>query len=324
MSVRDLILIGVAFGGIIAGVFLPQAAEPLDGYPRISLMLMLFLSFLGLRTQEVLGDVVRLRSRLLVMSIGKLFFTPLVTFSLFVMLMPKFALGALLLAGTPVGVISAFFALVMRADFTLALTGVVFTSLVSPFTLPLLTSLALVFLGTNAEGMAHFSPLRMSLDMATLILIPYALAQAAQAVFPRSCLKLMAVRFWINTATLGVCNLAVFAKYSPTLRQSPELLLPGLAAALLAGLVFFICGAILSWRWPLPQQVSMGIGIGVSNGVMAMILGMEFFGLTEALPGAFFAIPTVLVLLPTRLLIRLRTGNSYELPLPEEGNRHSI
>ncbi len=179
MSIRDFILIGVAFAGIIAGVFLPQMAEPLEGYPRISLMLMLFLSFLGLRTQEVLRDVVRLRSRLLVMSIGKLFIAPFVTFFLFVLVMPKFALGALLLAGTPVGVISAFFALVMRADFTLALTGIVFTSLASPFTLPLLTSLALAFLGTNAEGMAHFSPLRMSLDMATLILIPYALAQAA-------------------------------------------------------------------------------------------------------------------------------------------------
>ena len=314
MSVRDCILISVAFGGIIAGVLLPQAAEPLDWYPRISLMLMLFLSFLGLRTQEVLHGVVRLRARLLVMSVGKLFIAPCITFFLFMLVMPKFALGALLLAGTPVGVISAFFALVMRADFTLALTGVVFTSLISPFTLPLLTSLALAFLGTDAVGMAHFSPLRMSLDMATLILVPYALAQAAQAMFPKGCRTIMNVRFWINTATLGVCNLAVFAKYSPTLRQSPELLLPGMGAALLAGLVFFVCGAALSWRWPLPQQVSMGIGIGVSNGVMAMILGMEFFGLTEALPGAFFAIPTVLVLLPTRLLIRLRTGNSYELP----------
>ena len=68
MSLRDCILISVAFGGIIAGVFLPQAAEPLDGYPRISLMLMLFLSFLGLRTREMLHGVVRLRSRLLVTS----------------------------------------------------------------------------------------------------------------------------------------------------------------------------------------------------------------------------------------------------------------
>ncbi|MGL4209025.1 MAG: bile acid:sodium symporter family protein [Candidatus Adiutrix sp.] len=319
MGMRDLILIVVAFSAITAGIFLPQAAEPLDGFPRVSLMIILFLSFLGLRCRQLIKDALRLHKYLAVMTVSKLFIAPLVTFFLFTIIMPEFAIGALLLAGTPMGVISAFFALILRAEFTLALTGVVLTSLLSPFTLPFITSLGLAYLGYEAHAMERFSPLQMSLEMAMLIIIPFILSQICFALVPKISQKLIEVRFWINTTSIGISNLAVFAKYSPTLRESPDLLLPALGATLICGLTFFICGATIAWRWLLPQQVSMAVCLGVSNGVMAMILGMEFFGLYEALPGALFAIPTVLVLFPTRLLIRLRTGHSFEIPSAKSG-----
>ncbi|WP_027187608.1 hypothetical protein [Desulfovibrio cuneatus] len=120
-------------------------------------------------------------------------------------------------------------------------------------------------------------------------------------------------RFWVSTLTIGISNLAVFAKYSPVLRQNPELLLPAMGAALFSGLIFLASAAILSWRWPGPQQGSLCLCFGATNSVLAMILGMEFFGMAEALPGAMFAVPAVLMVLPVRGLIHWRRAEENEL-----------
>ena len=314
MQAKDILLIIVAFVAMAAGVYMPYLAEPLDGSPRISLMVMLFVSFLGLNTRAVVLEIIRLRERLLVMTVGKLFITPIVTFGLFLLILPDFSLGALLLAGAPVGVVSVFFATVLRADFALSLSATMFTSLVSPFTLPLLTGLVLPFLGYDAAHIAKFSPIHMSIAMCVFILVPYGCSQLVRCIAPKLCAPLMASRFWINLVCIAVSNVAVFAKFSPTLLQNLDMIIPALCATMLCGGVSFLCGAALSWNWPLTQQVSMGVGFGISNGIMSMILATEFFDLAAALPGALFAIPTVLMLVPCRMLIRLRTG-AYNIPV---------
>ncbi len=312
MRLRDVILIIVAFAGIVAGIQLPQWGKPLEWFPRVSLMIILYLSFLGLQTDALFTSAASLRPRLTVLVAGKLLLVPLVTFFILSAIMPKFALGGLLLAAAPAGVTSTVFAAMVGADFTLAVTGVVLTSLLSPFTLPVLVSFALYWLGQTPNAMARFSPLDMSVNMATLILVPFLLAKITVAISPRFASILEQTRFWVCTLTIGVANLAVFAKYSPPLRQNPELLLPALGAALFAGGFFIVCAALLSWRWPLPQQGTLWLCFGATNSILAMILGMEFFGMKEALPGALFAIPAVLMVLPARALMQWKKPQESE------------
>ena len=313
MRLRDALLIIVAFAGIAAGIFLPQWAKPLEWFPRISLMIILYLSFLGLKTDTLFSSAKALRPKLIMLVAGKLLLAPLVTFVILSYTMPQFALGGLLMAGAPAGVTSSVFAALVGADFTLAMMGVVLTSLLSPFTLPVLASLALQWLDKSPNAMARFSPLDMSVNMATMILVPFVLAKITIAVSPKLTTMLEHTRFWVSTLTIGITNLAVFAKYSPVLRQNPELLLPALWAALLCALVFLVTATLLSWRWPGPQQGTLCLCFGATNSILAMILGMEFFGMAEALPGAMFAIPTVLMVLPVRGLMRWRRRQERKL-----------
>ncbi len=303
MRLRDALLIIVAFAGIAAGIFLPQWGKPLEWFPRVSLMIILYLSFLGLKTDSLFSSAKTIRPKLTMLVASKLLLVPLVTFFILSLIMPKFALGGLLLAGAPAGVTSSVFATMVGADFTLAMMGVVLTSLLSPFTLPVLASFALHWLGKKPNAMARFSPLDMSVNMATMILVPFVLAKITTAVSPRLTTMLEHARFWVSTLTIGISNLAVFAKYSPVLRQNPELLLPALGAALFSGIIFFVSAAMLSWRWPGQQQGSLCLCFGATNSILAMILGMEFFGMAEALPGAMYAIPAVLMVLPVRGLM---------------------
>ncbi|WP_051257887.1 bile acid:sodium symporter [Desulfovibrio cuneatus] len=182
MRLRDAFLILVAFAGIGAGIFLPQWGKPLEWFPRVSLMIILYLSFLGLKTEALFSSAKTLRPKLTMLVAGKLLLAPLVTFLLLSLILPQFALGGLLLAGAPAGVTSSVFAAIVGADFTLALMGVVLTSLLSPFTLPVLASFALHWLGKNPNAMARFSPLDMSVTMATVILVPFVLAKV---MYPR-------------------------------------------------------------------------------------------------------------------------------------------
>ena len=308
MRLRDALLIIVAFAGIAAGIFLPQWGKTLEWFPRVSLMIILYLSFLGLKTETLFSTAKTLRPKLTMLVAGKLLLAPVVTFFILFYTMPQFALGGLLMAGAPAGVTSSVFAAMVGADFTLAMMGVVLTSLLSPFTLPVLASLALQWLGKSPNAMARFSPLDMSVNMATMILVPFVLAKITTAISPRLTTLLEHTRFWVSTLTIGITNLAVFAKYSPVLRQNPELLLPALGAALLCALVFLVSATIISWRWQAPQQGTLCLCFGATNSILAMILGMEFFGMAEALPGAMFAIPTVLMVLPVRGLMQWKKG----------------
>lgn len=129
MRLRDALLILVAFAGIAAGILLPQWGKPLEWFPRFSLMIILYLSFLGLKTDTLFASAKKLRPKLTMLVAGKLLLVPLVTFFILSCTMPKFALGGLLLAGAPAGVTSSVFAALVGADFTLAVMGVVLTSL---------------------------------------------------------------------------------------------------------------------------------------------------------------------------------------------------
>ncbi len=306
MSFKDWLLIFVAYASVAAGFLLPDLAGPLEWYPRCNIMLLLFLSFLGLRTREVLKQAFALRGRLALLIVAKLVLVPFLALGVFYLTAPQFALGVFLLAGAPAGASSSFFALLMRADISLVLGGTVLTSLLAPFTLPALTALILPFLGYSPDLLASFSPWRMSLDICSMIFIPYLLAQLAQAFLPGLSGRLMSGRYWISIAGLALSHIAIFARYSPMLRDNPTLILPSLTTVTACGVIFFGCGALLARRWPLPQQLGLGISFCVTNNVLAMLLGFNFFTLIDALPAALFTIPSFFVILFCRWVGHIR------------------
>jgi hypothetical protein len=52
-SPRDLLLLVVSFGSLLAGVLAPEAWTPLQPYPVVFMMLLLFLSLLSIRLSQI-------------------------------------------------------------------------------------------------------------------------------------------------------------------------------------------------------------------------------------------------------------------------------
>jgi hypothetical protein len=48
-SPRDFLLLAVSFGSLIAGILAPVACTPIQPYPVVFMMLLLFLGFLAIR-----------------------------------------------------------------------------------------------------------------------------------------------------------------------------------------------------------------------------------------------------------------------------------
>jgi len=52
-SPRDFLLLAVSFGSLLAGILAPGVCAPLQPYPIVCMMLLLFLSFLSIRISRI-------------------------------------------------------------------------------------------------------------------------------------------------------------------------------------------------------------------------------------------------------------------------------
>ena len=57
-SPRDFLLLAVSFGSLLTGVLAPGVCAPLQPYPVVCMMLLLFLNFLSIRISQI-WDTVR-------------------------------------------------------------------------------------------------------------------------------------------------------------------------------------------------------------------------------------------------------------------------
>ena len=106
MRSRDLVMIVVSFLAMLAGSFLPGLAEPLAPFPRLCLIVLLYLGFLSVGTEALFIHTRLIPGTVSGLVLIRLFALPLLSFFLFKLLMPQFALGALLVGAASIGVVA--------------------------------------------------------------------------------------------------------------------------------------------------------------------------------------------------------------------------
>ena len=121
MRPRDLVMIFVSLLSMIAGVSLPVLDEPLRGTPRICLMILLYLGFLSVGVEALHSRFRCMPKTLCALAAVRLLALPVVSFMIFQLLMPRFALGALLVGGASIGVVAPVFSIMVKADTALVL-----------------------------------------------------------------------------------------------------------------------------------------------------------------------------------------------------------
>lgn len=305
MNSRDLIMVLSSLLSMTAGVFLPQAAEPLAAMPRLILIFMLYMSFLAVGMEALVREIRSLKGTLCLLVAFRLALLPLLCLAVFRALMPQFALGAFLLGAAPVGVMAAVFSLMVGANTALILVANIATSLLLPASLPAMLSAAdagLRLLGLAPLNMpAHLELGHMSLSLCVTILAPFAAAHLTRIHCDNLRNWLLRRQFPLITASIVISNIAIFSHYGDLLRQSPGLLLESLGAASLLCLVMTLAAIPLARRMVRQVGMAFQISFGVINNVLLMIVCMEFFSATEAIMAAAYLAPLYVLLFYYRL-----------------------
>lgn len=301
MRSRDLVMIVVSFLAMLAGSFLPGLAEPLAPFPRLCLIVLLYLGFLSVGTEALFIHTRLIPGTVSGLVLIRLFALPLLSFFLFKLLMPQFALGALLVGAASIGVVAPIFSIMVNADTALVLAGNLLSSLLLPLTLPMLLYIVDSFMTLSGFGPmnlpAHLSLSGMTLSLCVTIIVPFAGAFLTRKA-PRVTEYILKHQFPVSVSTIALSTLAIFSNYSGVLHQSPSLVVKALGAVMMVG------GLFLPRSMPPQRKLAFLISYGTMNNVLMLIVSLEFFSASESIMAAMYLLPLNALLVYYRALSR--------------------
>ena len=301
MRSRDLVMIVVSFLAMLAVSFLPGLAEPLAPFPRLCLIVLLYLGFLSVGTEALFIHTRLIPGTVSGLVLIRLFALPLLSFFLFKLLMPQFALGALLVGAASIGVVAPIFSIMVNADTALVLAGNLLSSLLLPLTLPMLLYIVDSFMTLSGFGPmnlpVHLSLSGMTLSLCVTIIVPFAGAFLTRKA-PRVTEYILKHQFPVSVSTIALSTLAIFSNYSGVLHQSPSLVVKALGAVMMVG------GLFLPRSMPPQRKLAFLISYGTMNNVLILIVSLEFFSASESIMAAMYLLPLNALLVYYRALSR--------------------
>jgi BASS family bile acid:Na+ symporter len=290
---KDLILLLVIFSSIMAGVLFPRLGVPFQPLPLYAMMTILFLSFLSIDVAAIWGIIKGATWVMVCFLFIRMVLLPVSVTLLFRALWPTFSLSALLLSGISTGVVAPFISTLVKANTPAVLVMVVASSLLVPFTLPLLVEL----LFARSLEMSLFAMMRLLL---VVIFIPMAAAEFLKRVSARAGEKLVGWQYGISLFLFTVTNLGIFSKYSGFFYQKPGIVLGAAGVAFLLGAVYFLAGLLVSWGRDPKDQLAAVISFGIMNNVLVIVFSAQFFTPLEPTVAAMYMIPFFGLILPMR------------------------
>jgi BASS family bile acid:Na+ symporter len=292
-SPRDFLLLAVSFGSLLTGVLAPGVCAPLQPYPVVFMMLLLFLSFLSIRISQIWDTVRQSPLRIAGFLLFRMILFPVAVALLFRLIWPAYSLSALLLAGISTGAVAPFFANLLQANMALVLVVVVASSLLVPFTLPPLVA----FLFGHSMEIPLLSMMRL---LIMVVFIPLAAAEVLKKAAPRAVDLIRGKQYPLSLMLFAMTNLGVFSKFADFFRQNLLVLMISVSAAFLLGAVFIASGILAAWRWKLPDQLASVISLWIMNYILVIVFSAQFFSPLEPTVAALYTFPFYALVIPVR------------------------
>lgn len=283
---------------------------------RLLLPFALFLMMLGVGITLEWRDLGRVfrqdRVALLVGLFGQLILLPCigVLVCLALQLPPLVAAALMIVTLAPGGVTSNMITLVVRGDTALSVALTAVGSLITPFTLPLLTALVLSYSDISSD-LSGFPLLPSILKLATVTLLPVLIGIALRARFPAPC---QALYPWVKGLAVAGFLLMVAVIVLANQQRLPGLLHSYAHVALLLALLSMLAGACLGWIFGISRtgRLTLAIEVGIQNAGTALMVTGTLLASPEM--SAVVLIYGVVMQLPAALLMLYRN-----LPLSRAG-----
>jgi bile acid:Na+ symporter, BASS family len=299
--IQDIILLCVVFASFVAGILFPRIGELFQPFTLLFLMVILFLSFLTIRPEDIRRLFRNQGKAVLWFSFLKLIALPVGIYFLFRLFLPAYAPAALLLAGVSTGVVAPFISTLVFANAALVLVIVVMTSLFLPFTLPVL---AKILLGQTME-----ISLPVMIRMLTLVIfLPFAAVHAVQRFIPGAIRPILKGRYVISLMIFAGTNMGVFSQYSDFFYRNPEAIVKATGVSILLGGIFLVLGFLSLGKASAENRLAAAISMTNINNVLILVFAARFFGPIESTVAAMYLIPFYGLIVPMRIFSHFRTG----------------
>ncbi len=252
--------------GILLGVVLPAA---------------LFFIMLGMGMTlkpADFGRVFTLPKAVLVGLTGQMLFVPLLAFGVVTLfqLPPELAVGLMVLSFAPGGATSNMMTFLSRGDVALSITLTAFASVMTPFTMPLLTQLSLDH-WMGASQPIELPIAQTMLRLFVITVVPVSIGMWLHAKKPELSQKLAKVVKPLSIGFLAMVIIGIVAKHWAQMPEFlaavgwPVIVLNSLALGL--GYLFARMNGL-----NVPQQLTVGIEVGVQNGGTALLVTGAILG----------------------------------------------
>lgn len=231
---------------------------------------------------------------------GQMLLLPTVAFGIATLLQlpPEIAVGLLIIALAPGGATSNMFTYLSRGDVSLSISLTAIISLITPFTIPLLTAAGMVhFLGSGTEFQLPIGKTIVQLLIITVI--PVVLGMFTLSRWPNVARKIEQVLKWFSVLFLLLIIALIVLKNADNMTSF--FAQSGLATLLLNVTVLALGYFLATWaKLSHPQAVCIGFEIGIQNGTLALVVAGTLIG------NAAMMIPAV-----TYSLIMFLTGSAF-------------
>jgi bile acid:Na+ symporter, BASS family len=202
---------------------------------------------------------------------------------------PSIAVGLIVLAVCPGGPSSNLMTYLAKGDVALSVTLTAVSSIITVFTIPLLTNLALqYFLGKSASIALPIGSTMLQIFLITLL--PIAIGMAIRHQFPDTARRLEKSMSRLATGLLALIIVLLLVREGSKL---PGFLVQvGIGVVLLnllATMAGFLAGKL--FRLPLTQQICIAIEVGIQNGTLAIAITAGLLNNSDmAVPAAVYSL----------------------------------
>lgn len=243
----------------------------------LSLFLIMFGIGLSLRLADFQG-VVKYPKALMIGLAGQMLLLPLVAFGIAVALQlpPEIAVGLMIIALAPGGATSNMFTYLSRGDVSLSISLTAIVSLITPFTIPVVAALSMVYFMENSTEFQL--PIGKTIvQLLVITVIPVALGMFTLSRWPNMAAKIEKVLKWFSIFFLMLIIALIVLKNAANMGSF--FAQAGLATLILNVAVLALGYLMAKWaKLTHPQSICIGFEVGIQNGTLALVVAGTLIG----------------------------------------------
>jgi bile acid:Na+ symporter, BASS family len=252
-----------------------------DVLTKVILPLSLFLIMFGIGISLKLADfknILVYPKAVVVGLIGQLILLPIIAFilALIFKLPAELAVGLIIIALAPGGATSNMFTYLYKGDVSLSVSLTVLTSLITPFTIPLLVSLSMVYFMESSTEF-ELPIIKTIIQLLVITVIPIAFGMFALHKMPVLAKKIEEFLKWFSIFFLFLIIALIIMKNADNMLSF--FAQAGVATLVLNVVVLLLAYQLGNWvKLNHKQSICIGFEVGIQNGTLALVVAGTLIG----------------------------------------------